>query len=58
MIKLNKKKNGSGKVTSYSINISKKEASQLNLIDEEGEPLHNLKKTVKNNKIIIEKSED
>ena len=52
MIKLNKKKNGSGKVTSYTINISKKEALQLGWIDEEGEPLHYLNKEIVNNKLI------
>lgn len=53
MIKLNKKKNGSGKVTSYTINISKKEALQLGWINEEGEPLHFLNKEIVNNEIII-----
>lgn len=55
MIKLNKKKNGNGKVTSYTINISKKEALQLGWIDEEGEPLHFLNKEIVNNKLILNK---
>lgn len=55
MIKLNKKKNGNGKVTSYTINISKKEALQLGWIDEEGEPLHFLNKEIVNNKLVINK---
>lgn len=55
MIKLNKKKNGNGKVTSYTINISKKEALQLGWIDEEGEPLHLLNKKIIDNKLIINK---
>lgn len=58
MIKLNKKKNGNGKVTSYTINISKKEALQLGWIDEEGEPLHFLNKEIVNNKFIVNIKED
>lgn len=58
MIKLNKKKNGSGKVTSYTINISKKEALQLGWINEEGEPLHYLDKEIANNKLITNIKED
>lgn len=58
MIKLNKKKNGTGKVTSYTINISKKEALQLGWIDEEGEPLHLLNKEIVNNKFIVNIKED
>lgn len=57
MIKLNKKKNGNGKVTSYTINISKKEALQLKWIDEEGEPLQMLNKELKNNTLIIKSGE-
>lgn len=57
MIKLNKKKNGNGKVTSYTINISKKEALQLKWIDEEGEPLQMLNKELKNNALIIKGGE-
>lgn len=53
MIKLNKKKNGNGNLTSYTINISKKEALQLGWIDEEGEPLHFLNKEITNNKLIV-----
>lgn len=32
-VKLYQKKNGAGKVTSYSLNVSFKEASALNFID-------------------------
>ena len=51
MVKLNKKKNGTGKVTSYTINISKKEVEEAGFT--ESDTLE--KQTIKNKMIIYKK---
>lgn len=52
-MKLRKHINGSGNITSYTINISKKEAQELNWLDENGEGKE-LQKTIIDGKLVIE----
>ena len=56
-MKLNPKKNGSGKMTSFAINISKNEAIQLGWFNSEKNITKELTKKIINNKLIIEEAE-
>ena len=55
-MKLNPKKNGSGKMTSFTINVSKNEAIQLGWFDSEKNTTKELTKKIINNKLIIEEA--
>ncbi len=51
-MKLNKKKNGKGYITSYTLNIGSAEAREVGFIDDNNEPLEIEKVIDKENKTI------